>query len=357
MDDVLIKSMKDPNVSNKYVATADGLAKIPTRLLSLIFKQKPFSKPFYKFILNEFRTPKLDLTSRSLDYLGDERAFIERNQELLDEQLEDTSIHDFIRSRIGDEVANYLFDPLLRGMTSGDVRTLSVRSLLEEMFTGEREFGSILKGMLSRAQVESKAKRMKEITAATVGKKESDLPAKLKTIDDGTIWSFKDGMAQLPRSMLDYLSTDSNVELRLNSSLKGFKVDANGELELSVENGNQTYQIKSDQVFFALNAIDLARLVPEDENLRTIKRTLDSIRSASIATVSLEINKKNLLNKYPGFGFLIPSHVNSSMLGVVFDSQVFPELNNSNEITRLSVSAFGRLSNIAVLFIFTNFYY
>lgn len=40
-----------------------------------------------------------------------------------------------------------------------------------------------------------------------------------------------------------------------------------------------------------------------------------------------------------GFGYLIPSHVRSKVLGVVFDSSVFPSLGGSHKSgTRLTVS-------------------
>lgn len=94
-------------------------------------------------------------------------------------------------------------DPLLRGISSGDSRRLSIRSMFEDMFNSERANNSVLKGLFNKKNNKSNDIRKFELND------------KLKKIDSTTIWSFKDGMTQLPNELVNYLSNDENVELRV----------------------------------------------------------------------------------------------------------------------------------------------
>ena len=342
VNDVLVKSPKDPGVRNRYIAVEDKLFAIPNSFPKLFLRQKPLSKSMLRYTLAECRTPRLDLSKQTFEQLGDEKSVIDRNRQLLNEsELEDISVHEFFKLRIAKDFADYLIDPMLRGITSGDARTLSVRSLFSQFFENERAHGSVIKGSFKaiRGSKAVKEERAKQMFA------QWNMPDKLKNIRQSSVWSFQEGMAQLPRTLADRLASDPNVELRKGNRLTGFELDAERRLTLNVTpNGvdGRSYQIKADQVFFAVNAQDLANLIAgKDDQLSLLKSTLSSIESATVATVNLEFAQRDLLKSTPGFGLLIPSHVNTSILGVIFESLLFPQLDRSNEITRLSVMAGG----------------
>jgi len=61
---------------------------------------------------------------------------------------------------------------------------------------------------------------------------------------------------------------------------------------------------------------------------------LKQFTATSIATVSFGFKELDL--KTEGFGYLIPSIEKESVLGAVFDSSVFKELNQSDKETRLT---------------------
>lgn len=346
VDDVLVKNPKDPKVRNRYIATEDKLFQVPSSFKGMLFRHRPLSRSLLGHALHELRTPRLDLSKQSFEHLGDEKSVIDRNLQLLAEsELEDISVHEFFKLRVGEEVAELLVDPMLRGITSGNARTLSIRSMFENLFENERAAGSAIKGAWAKFRAGTKdEKRKDEVRMRLLNR--MNLPPKLRAISDASIWSFREGMAQLPRAMAEHLASDPNVELRKCNRLTGFELDEQNQLNLTVaeEDGTQKrdYQIKAGQVFSSLNANDLANLIPTDkQDLSTLKSTLNSIRSVSVSTVNLEFATKDLLKSTPGFGFLIPSHVNSSILGVIFESSIFPELDRSNAITRLTVMAGG----------------
>lgn len=336
-DDVLVKGAKDPSTRNRYIATQDKLFTVPNSFAKMLFRQRPLSKSMFRYTLTEYLTPRLDLTKQSFEHLANEKAVIDRNLRLLNEpELEDISLYEFFKLRLGTDLAEHLVDPMLRGITSGNVRTLSTRSLASEFFQNDRKHGGVVRGGFKklRPSPEEKSAKLKEMLA------QLELPAKLKAIGQSSIWSFKEGMVQLPRTLVERLANDPNVELRADNRVVGFELDAEKRLNLSVK-GEQNYQIRADQVFFALNSNDLASLMPNSDELSVLRSTLASIESASVATINLEFDKQDLLKQTPGFGFLIPSHVNPTILGVIFESLLFPYLDRFNKITRLSVMAGG----------------
>ena len=215
---------------------------------------------------------------------------------------------------------------------TGDARTLSMRSLAEKVFNLERQFGGIVKGSFIKA----KLKQKKDQTSPVL---DNNLPEKLRAIKNSSIYSFSEGMSQMPATLTNQLKNDSNIELRECNRLLDFKLDEDGKLNLNIQNDKQqTYQIKAEHVFFACNSSDLANLIPNQlENLSTFKQALNTIKSTSVATINFEFNKRNIIHEYPGFGFLIPSIVNSSILGVIFDSSSFSEFDGTNKITSLTV--------------------
>lgn len=341
-DQVLVKSSRKDSESasklQRYVASNDELISLkipPKTIFEAFFKQKPLNKALVKYLIHDWKTSKLDLSTVSLENLGEEKKIIERNEKILNEKLNDISIYEFIKLRLGEDLAYWLIDPLLRGISSGDARTLSIRSMFSDMFKMEREFDGIIRGMIAKSKASSKT------NSVNAENTKENLDKNLQTIDDSSIWSFKNGMEQIPRSLVEFLSNDKNVELRTNSRLLNFKINDDKKLSLTIQADEKSYEIKADHVFFSINASDLVNLVPKEEKLETFKSTLETIRSASVATINLEFNRKDIVDKNPGFGFLTPSHVNSSILGVVFDSCVFPELNKSNDVTRLSVMCGG----------------
>ena len=64
---------------------------------------------------------------------------------------QDESVASFVRRHFGDEVTRTLAAPLLAGVFGGDVDKLSVRAVMPQMLTLEREHGSLIAGLQARA--------------------------------------------------------------------------------------------------------------------------------------------------------------------------------------------------------------
>lgn len=126
------------------------------------------------------------------------------------------------------------------------------------------------------------------------------------------IISFRSGLELLPKTIAAKLHAD----IRLGCRVESFH-EWPDHVSVAYDGGS----IQCDHLFSTV-----ARFAPV------------AVPKASVVTVSLGF-KKNLLH-YSGFGFLAPSIEEKELLGVVFDSAVFPELNGSYQ-TRLSVMLGG----------------
>ena len=89
-------------------------------------KTELIPKPLISYIWKEYRTPV-------------------RNVE-----VEDESIYDFISRRVGSDIAENLVDPLIKGICGGDIKEISAASFFQPLYEAERDYGSIIKGMLMK---------------------------------------------------------------------------------------------------------------------------------------------------------------------------------------------------------------
>jgi protoporphyrinogen/coproporphyrinogen III oxidase len=231
----------------------------------------------------------------------------------------DETIYDFVVRRLSPEIAEKLIDPLTSGIYAGDIRHLSIRSCYPMLYNLEQEEGSLLKGMLKKAR-----------------QKEEPQSPFIKAIRKHSLFSLKQGMETLTRELAKRLEYD----ILLNCEVKAlhFFDDA---IEVEADHGRI---FRADHVFAALPAQALAPLIrPHHEVLH---EKIDEITHTSVAVVNLGW-KDNVL-KHKGFGYLIPSNQREEIMGVVWDSSVFPQHNQQPEETRLTVMIGGaHMSNFA----------
>ena len=91
--------------------------------------------------------------------------------------------------------------------------------------------------------------------------------------------------------------------------------------------------LAADQVYSTLPAQALAHLIQPHQH--PTSQLLHSCQNSSVAVINIGYKRQVLPQK--GFGYLIPSLENESILGMVWDSCVFPQQNATTEETRLTV--------------------
>ncbi len=224
---------------------------------------------------------------------------------------EDESIADFTARRLGKKIADQLFDPLVSGIYAGDSQQLSMQACFPHLYLFEQEQGSLIKGML-------KAKSSKESCSPFVA-----------NCCKSSLFSFRKGMETLPKALTQHLAAQLLLEKEVLSL-------QNRENKIEILLKDSTL-VKADYVISTLPSFALAKLL--EKNLIEESKELQSIPHAPIAAVYFGFNKNVLRRK--GFGYLIPSSEKEKILGMVWDSCIFPEQNNQLAETRLAVMIGG----------------
>ncbi len=191
---------------------------------------------------------------------------------------DDESVYDFAARRFGSRMANTLCDALALGIYAGDIHKLSVRSCFPPFFQMEREKGSVALGLLF-------SKRKK-------GPK--------------GLFTLQNGMGQL----IEQLTEKLQMKTILNTAVEAIRPDG------VVANG--TFY-PADLIVSALPGSTIGRLTG----------LWDDFLQADLWVVSLAYAGDVLPKK--GFGYLVPTQEGENLLGMVWDSSIFPQQNTQGE--------------------------
>lgn len=193
---------------------------------------------------------------------------------------EDETIASFVSRRLGNYAAETFFDPLTLGIFAGDIHKLSISACFPELKAMERDYGSI-----TRALFKKKRKKKKK-----------------------GLFTLRKGL----QTLIDRLVQQGRGEIHLNTPLTTIN--------------------EKEQVILALSSQGMKGLFAEDAFAQEF---LGSLEEVSLSVVNVAYSKDLLKKK--GFGYLIPSSEKEKILGVVFDSAIFPFQNQTSDETRLTV--------------------
>ncbi len=201
---------------------------------------------------------------------------------------EDESVWDFACRRFNPAVAQAIFDPMVRGVYGGAMEEISIKSGFPRLKALEEQYGSVIKGLL-------KAPRTK----------------------GPSLFSFQRGMKSLIRRLEERISAQFHYEeevLAIQQAGEGF----------TIKTSKGSYS--ADYLFSALPCHVIGKLlIPQLSQV--------SLRGTTL----VHLGYPNPVLKKKGFGYLVSSQEDDDVLGVIFDSNAFPQFNRSSEETRLTV--------------------
>lgn len=215
--------------------------------------------------------------------------------------IEDETLGDFARRRLGPEALEKLLDPMVTGIFCGDPERMSLKSCFPTIHDMEMKYGSLVKGMLAIRQ-EKRRKGVKQAMSAGPG---------------GVLTSFDEGVQVL----VDLLSAELAEGLHTGVSVDRIE-RKDGRFRISVTERGKQDEILADAVVVSTPAYaasaQLSRLDP------SLADALASIPYAPVSVVAIGYDKATLENPLDGFGFLIPRKEQRKILGALWDSSVFP---------------------------------
>ncbi|NXA25764.1 PPOX oxidase, partial [Ibidorhyncha struthersii] len=123
-------------------------------------------------------------------------------------------------------------------------------------------------------------------------------------------------MESLPEALAAFLRP-RGVELRCHAPLRRLRRCPDGRWQLTLADGT----VSADHVVSALPAAALAEVLPAEAE--PLAQELRRIPAVSVAVVNLQYEGITL--PVTGFGHLVPSSEDTSLLGIVYDSVAFPQ--------------------------------
>ncbi|MBS0664709.1 MAG: protoporphyrinogen oxidase [Verrucomicrobia bacterium] len=203
------------------------------------------------------------------------------------------SVADFVVRRLGREFLDYAVNPFVGGVYAGDPRRLSVRHGFPKLFNLEQEHGSLIRGALKRRNTSGGPK--------------------------GRIFSFPDGLVELPRALAASLGPAVRFGTRVSTIRH-----ADGAWEIRSAGDATARAERFAGVLCALPADALAKVrfenVPGAERLPE----LAEIEHPAVTSVFTGHRRADVAHPLDGFGLLMPEVERRRVLGVLFSSSLFP---------------------------------
>ncbi len=220
------------------------------------------------------------------------------------ETQKEETLREFFSRRIDAEFADKLIDPLARGIYSGSIDELSVEACFPILKKWELEKGSLTRGFFSKA----------------------------KRSGPRGYFSVREGLSSVCARLQQQLQTQVMLDTEVMSCTRD-----KGRWTINTNKGN----ILADAVISALPAFVLSRVIKTENPAAAI--LLSEIPYRSLYVVHIGFNEK--IRSPKGFGYLVPSKANEKVLGVVFDSNIFPE-QDVDQQTRFTVMVSEEVKNL-----------
>ncbi len=207
------------------------------------------------------------------------------------------SIWDFAERRLGEQAAERLISPMVLGVFAGDARALSLPAAFPRMAQLEAEYTSLFRAMAKLAQA-------KKLAGGPGG-------------PSGALTSFAGGLQDLPRALASRAPFEVRTGARVcalhNSGGSAWHVDVEGQHE----------PIACDSVILATEAWNVASLLAGHAEVASAE--LQALSTPGVAVVGLGYGPQELARAPRGFGALIARPEGFRILGVLWDTFLFPQ--------------------------------
>ncbi|WP_457565172.1 protoporphyrinogen oxidase [Caldithrix abyssi] len=274
IDQIGLQSQKvyASDVSNKRYVVRDGLLHALPLSPPAFIKTKLFSWKAKLQLLKEPFLPKVE--------------------------VDDISLADYVRYRLGDEFLDYAINPFVAGVYAGDPEQLSAPAAFPKLYNLEQNYGSFIKGA-----IKGKRERKKRQEVAK---------------DRAKMFSFLDGMQVFPQALARQLGEVIHLNCEVREVIphgKGFKV------VLEQDSGEQ--ECFFERVVISVPTYVQAKIL--NSILKERAALLADVLHPPIAVVFMGCKRDDVAHALDGFGFLLPAKEKKQILGSIFSSTIFPQ--------------------------------
>lgn len=207
----------------------------------------------------------------------------------------DETLASFVRRRLGGSFLDYAVDPFVKGVYAGDPNTLVVRHAMPKLFALEQRYGSLVRGSVLKAK-DDRRNGVQKSSRAT--------------------FSASGGLSSLTNALYNAVGKDSFL---LGSRIINVEAHDNS-YKVIVDVGGQPVEIVANKIVSTVPAHQLPDVLPFVE--KRVMENITNLKYSPVVVVALGFDSWNGVNT-DGFGGLIPSKEDKSMLGVLYMSSLF----------------------------------
>lgn len=225
----------------------------------------------------------------------------------------DESVASFVRRRMGPEVLDYTVDPFISGIFAGDPESLSMAHAFPRVLELEREYGSLSKGLMRQRKAIATADGAQGSPAATSASTATPIAATRPRLV-----SFIDGM----QTLTDTLEASLGSSLRLGCPIRlVHRQESRWVVDAGQDGASRSRTV--DAVVMATPAHILAAMeLPAA--LRKFAAPIERVEYPPMSTLTLGFRREDVAHPLDGFGVLVPAIEKRNVLGVLFNSSLFP---------------------------------
>lgn len=265
---------------------------------------------------------------------------------------EDETVHSFVSRRTSTAVADRLADPICRGHLGGDARQLSVRACWPRLWFNEQHFRSVFVGSMLSVLPAFKRRSWLSLDLSD---------ALLQSVcTGGRCYSFQNGLGTLVARLQERLTTPAAgrpVEILSATVAACRTVHQAAGVEVVLEDGRI---VEADTVISALQPQVLADLLARSgldvpcssvvsrEADASICSTLRGVTHTDVGVVSVSFHNDVLRGRFRGAGYYCGSLEAQGILGMTWDSQLFPHSVRARPHLTVYVGQTGDLERIAL---------
>lgn len=204
--------------------------------------------------------------------------------------IEDESIGDFVRRRLGQDFLDNLINPLVGGIYAGNPELMSLKSTFPKMYDMEQDHGSLIRAAMNIMRQPNRHKR--------------------------EIVSFQGGVSTL----IDTIAGKINEELITGAEISDVNKSEDGYIiKFSGQNGEE--QIFTKKIISTISAPATGKVF--DTVAPGIREQMDKIVYPPIVLLNLAYPIDKISQPLDSFGFLIPEKERTAFLGAVWNSTIF----------------------------------
>lgn len=207
-------------------------------------------------------------------------------------EVDDQELGSFFRRRFGNELVDYLIEPLLSGIYSGDIDKMSLMATFPNFYHLEQKYGSLIKGLQNVMPKPNRKDNKKK---------------------EGAFYALNSGFESLVEAFKRHLPQEM--------MMIGCAVD-------HIEKKESYYHLLlSDGTVEKADAIVITtphQTLPKMFSQYRFLDTLEDMPSTSVANVALAFNEKDVKNSVNGTGFVISRKSNYRMTACTWTDKKWP---------------------------------